>query len=78
MCESLTEISMAELQKRVPIINPEQVARVLIEKDALSLDAHALLESFRRQLLDAGGRVLGNARVERIERLSAGWRPVLG
>ncbi len=73
-CESLVEISVAEAVERVPILKPEQVARVLIEEDALSLDAHALLESFRRQLLDAGGRVIGNARVDRISGGAGSWR----
>ena len=74
VCESLVEISVEELARRVPIVNTDQIARVLIEKDALSLDAHALLESFRRQLLDAGGQVVGNARIEQIERRAEGWR----
>lgn len=73
-CASLVEIPVAELIDRVPILNPQRITRALIEKDALSLDAHALLESFRRRLLDAGGRVAGNARVDRIEKTAAGWR----
>jgi D-arginine dehydrogenase len=73
-CESLEEISVADLVKRVPILNPDRITRALIEKNALSLDAHALLESFRRMLMARGGQVIGNARVERIERHTGGWR----
>ncbi len=73
-CDSLEEISIAELADRVPILRAGEIKRALIERDALSLDAHALLESFRRQLLDAGGQVVGNARVERIERGPDSWQ----
>jgi D-arginine dehydrogenase len=73
-CESLQEIPVDELVSAVPILNRERISRALIERDALSLDAHALLESFRRQLLDAGGQVVGNARVTRIERAGSGWQ----
>ncbi len=71
---SLVEISVSEALARVPVLRPEKVARALIETQALSLDAHALLESFRRMLLDDGGRIVGNARVERIERAGSVWR----
>jgi D-arginine dehydrogenase len=70
---SLTELPIPELLERIPILRPELAARALIERDALSLDAHALLESFRRQLLDAGGALIGNARVDRIERRGGCW-----
>jgi D-arginine dehydrogenase len=71
---SLVEIPVAEAFERVPVLRPERVARALIETEALSLDAHALLESFRRMLLAGGGRIVGNARVERIERAAGVWR----
>ncbi len=70
---SLREIPVAEMLNRVPILRPEKVARVLLESDALTLDAHALLESFRRQLKDNGGTLVGNARVDRLERRGGRW-----
>ena len=72
--ESLVELPVETLLKRVPILKPESVARAMIETEALSLDTHALLESFRKSLGAAGGRLIGNARVERIERLNGRWR----
>ena len=76
--KSLVEISPEEAVARVPVLRQEGVARALIETQALSLDAHALLESFRRMLLSGGGRIVGNARVERIERTAGVWRLAWG
>ncbi len=70
---SLEEMPVAEMLARVPILKSEAVARVLIERDALSLDAHALLESFRKALIETGGRIIGNARVAAIERSNGAW-----
>jgi D-arginine dehydrogenase len=70
---SLTELSVDDLMQRVPILNPDGVARALIETDALSLDAHALLESFRRRLNAGGGGIQTDARVDRIERKKGRW-----
>ena len=74
VCDSLDEIAVPTLLETVPILRPDQVARAMIERDALSLDAHALLESFRRALRDGGGELIGNARVAQIERTTAGWQ----
>ncbi|MGE0624523.1 MAG: NAD(P)/FAD-dependent oxidoreductase [Pseudomonadales bacterium] len=71
--DSLVEMEVADMLARVPILRPERVSRVLIETQALSLDAHAELESFRRQLLAGGGRIVTRARVERIARRDGQW-----
>lgn len=71
--DSLVEMPAAEMLARVPILRPERVSRVLIETQALSLDAHAELESFRRQLLAGGGSIVTRARVDRIERRDGAW-----
>jgi len=70
---SLVEMPVAEMLSLVPVLRPERVTRVLIETHALSLDAHAELESFRRQLMAGGGRVVTGARVDRIERHNGRW-----
>ncbi|MEM8766474.1 MAG: FAD-binding oxidoreductase [Pseudomonadota bacterium] len=72
--DSLVEMPLNELFERIPVLRPEAAVRVLIETEALSLDAHALLESFRKQLLDAGGQIVGNARVANVERVDGVWR----
>lgn len=74
LSDSLVEIPVAEMLARVPILRPGAVARVLVETEALSLDTHALLESFRRMLIAGGGRVRGNARVDRIDRVNGRWQ----
>jgi D-arginine dehydrogenase len=73
LCDSLVELPVSEVLERVPILRPEIVARAVIEKGALSLDAHALLESFRKTLTAAGGRLVGNARVSEISRRDGRW-----
>jgi D-arginine dehydrogenase len=74
LSDSLVELPVGEMLERVPILRPEKVTRVLIETQALSLDAHALLESFRKQLMAGGGSLVGNARVDRIERRDGAWQ----
>lgn len=74
LCPDLREVPPAEVLERVPILRPEKVHRACIDPNALSLDAHGLLEGYRRRLVEAGGRVINNARVERLERSAPGWR----
>ncbi|HEX7036559.1 MAG TPA: FAD-binding oxidoreductase [Pseudomonadales bacterium] len=74
LCPELREVPAAEVLERVPILRPERVHRTCMDPNALSLDAHGLLDGYRRELLEAGGRVINNARVDRIERSGGGWR----
>ena len=74
LSSSLAEMPVKTLFERIPVLRRERVARALIETDALSLDAHSLLESFRRELNSAGGRIVGNARVDQITRSTGEWR----
>ncbi|MDZ7668904.1 MAG: FAD-binding oxidoreductase [Gammaproteobacteria bacterium] len=73
LCPDLREADPAEILAQVPILRPEKVQRAVIDPNALSLDAHGLLDGFRRELTEAGGRIINNARVDRIERGPAGW-----
>ncbi len=73
LCPDLREVDPAEVLAQVPILRPEKVHRAAIDPNALSLDAHGLLDGFRRELNEAGGRIINNARVDRIERGRAGW-----
>jgi D-arginine dehydrogenase len=74
LCPDLREIPAGDVLQRVPILRPEQVVRAAIDPNAMSIDAHGLLDGFRRELLAAGGRVVNKARVERIERGASRWR----
>lgn len=73
LCPHLEEIDPATVLSRVPILRPERVHRAVIDPNALSLDAHGLLDGFRRQLQHGGGRVVNNARVDFLERNGGGW-----
>jgi D-arginine dehydrogenase len=70
---SLEEMPVTELLDRVPILRADRIARAMIERDALSLDAHALLESFRKELLAAGGQIVTGARVAHLARNQGSW-----
>jgi D-arginine dehydrogenase len=74
LCPDLREIPPHDVTSRVPILRPEQVVRAAIDPNAMSIDAHGLLDGFRRALLAAGGRVVNNARVDRLERCGSRWR----
>ncbi|MEZ5560279.1 MAG: FAD-binding oxidoreductase [Pseudomonadales bacterium] len=78
LCPQIREISVEETLRRVPILRPEGIARVIDDPNTLGLDAHGLLDGFRRRLVAAGGRVVNNARVGRIEQLAPGWRVWVG
>lgn len=73
LCPELREIAPAEVLSRVPILRPEQVVRAALDPNAMSIDAHRLLDSFRRELTAGGGRVVNNARVDRVQRSGARW-----
>jgi D-arginine dehydrogenase len=73
LCPDLREVAAADVLARVPILRPEQVVRAVIDPNAMSIDAHRLLDGFRRALIAAGGRIVNNARVDRLQRQSTGW-----
>jgi D-arginine dehydrogenase len=78
VCPALEEISVDQVLERVPIVRRDRVYRAALDPTALSLDAHGLLDGFRRDLISAGGRVINHARVDRIERVNGGWRVGFG
>jgi D-arginine dehydrogenase len=67
LCPDMHLVDKQVLFDAVPIIDPDAVVAVANDPTALMLDAHALLEGFRRQLVAAGGEVVSQARVDRIE-----------
>lgn len=73
LCPDLHEIDPAEVLDMVPILRPQRVVRAALDPNALKLDAHGLLEGFRRQLVEGGGRIVNNARVDAITRDDGGW-----
>lgn len=73
LCPDLHEIDPGKVLEDVPILRPEQVHRAVVDPNALSLDAHGLMDGFRRELTEAGGKVINNARVQGVERAGDGW-----
>lgn len=73
LCPDLHEVDPAAVLARVPILRPERVQRAVLDPNALKLDAHGLLDGYRRRLVDAGGHLVNNARVDRIARSQGVW-----
>jgi D-arginine dehydrogenase len=78
LCPDLREVDAAAVLARVPILRPASVARAVLDPKSLSLDAHGLLDGYRRSLTAAGGRIFNNARVTRLEHAGSGWRVGFG
>jgi D-arginine dehydrogenase len=78
LCSGMREIAPAEVIARVPILRAEQVHRAVYDEHALALDAHGLVDGFRRRVLAGGGRILNNARVEALERSQGRWTLAAG
>ena len=78
LCPDLEELPADRVLAQVPILRREQVRRAVHDPNALSLDAHRLLDGFRRQLNGGGGRVVNHARVDRLERADGLWQVGFG
>jgi D-arginine dehydrogenase len=74
LCPQMVEIEPAEVLARVPILRPEHVARAVIDPSSRALDAHGLVDGFRRRLQAGGGRVVNNAQVSSLQRANGHWQ----
>jgi D-arginine dehydrogenase len=73
LCPELREVAPERVLEQVPILRPEQVHRAVVDPNSLSLDAHGLLDSFRRDITEAGGRIVNNAYVSALHHSADGW-----
>lgn len=73
LCPDLHEVDRQQILAEVPILRPERVHRAMVDPNALSLDAHGLIDGYRRELNEGGGRILNNAPVRSLERRDGGW-----
>jgi D-arginine dehydrogenase len=73
-CPGLREVPGAEVCELAPILRRETVVRAIFDPDSLALDAHGMLEHFRRRLIAGGGRIVNGAMVTRLERDATGWQ----
>jgi D-arginine dehydrogenase len=71
---SIRSLTKAEVLALCPVLRPEVVAGGVFEPRAADIDVDALLQGFLRAARRAGGSVVTNAGVERIERTGSGWK----
>jgi D-arginine dehydrogenase len=57
----------------VPVLRPEAAAGAVLDPGAADMDVHGLHQGFLRGIRDAGGAVVCNAEVDRIERRGGTW-----
>ena len=73
-CPGLVEIPAANVREQVPILRHETVARAVADPNVMDIDAHGLLNGFRRVLKARGGTLVTRSRVESLDRANGGWR----
>ncbi|MEO1704139.1 MAG: FAD-binding oxidoreductase [Pseudomonadota bacterium] len=69
----MEEISAQEARAKVPILNPERVARAGYHAEAWDIDTDRLIQHFAREIRAHGGQVQPNATVSGIEKGARGW-----
>lgn len=62
----LEQIAVSEARKMVPILNPDTCALAATRPDVYDLDTDMLLQTFRKEALTHGARIVTGARVDRI------------
>ena len=70
----MTEISIDEARAKIPIFNPETVARAGYHDEAWDIDTDLLMQNFIRDLRGNGGQVLTRQRVTAIRRTGDLWQ----
>ena len=72
-CQFLT---WNEAMALVPVLAPEYGAGALLEPDAMDIDIHALLQGYLRLFRSAGGVLITDAEVTRLERTGGSWNVI--
>lgn len=67
-------ISVDDAIKRVPILRRERIAAALFEPGASDIDVNGLHQGFLRGFRARGGRLVVDARIDRLERPHQTWR----
>ncbi len=70
---ALDQISVAEAQAMVPILDTEVITQAAYDAEAWDIDTDRLIQNFAREVRGNGGEVLTGQRVERITRTDSGW-----
>jgi D-arginine dehydrogenase len=71
-------LDAAEACGRVSVLRPEQVIGAVYDPDAADMDVHAIHQGYLKGVRQAGGAIVGDAPVARIERNGDGWRVEAG
>ena len=70
----LTEISMAEAQARVPILDTQKVLRAAYSTTAQDIDTDMMLQRFAKLLRSNGGVIETHQCVQAIQKIAGGWQ----
>ena len=70
----LTEISMAEAQARVPILDAQEVLRAACSTTAQDIDTDMMLQRFAKLLRSNGGVIETHQCVQAIQKIAGGWQ----
>ncbi len=71
---SIQEITPDQAIKRVPVLHREAIGRVALETEAMDIDVNALHSGYLRCFKARGGRLVCEARVERLWREHSLWQ----
>lgn len=69
----LSQVTFEDAATHFPIINQERVAFAAYSDAAMDIDTDLLLQGFAKEARALGGEVITSARVEKVDRLDAGW-----
>lgn len=70
----MEELPLSQALARVPILNPDTVARTALTERAMDLDTDRLMQAYLRQIRGQGGTLRTQAPVQALARTADGWR----
>lgn len=70
---SIGLVSADEALARVPVLRPEGISGAMDDPDCCDLDVGAIHQGYLKQLRRGGGRLLCDARLQKLEQISSGF-----
>jgi D-arginine dehydrogenase len=74
LCAGSRRLTPDQAREQMPLLRREYLAGALLDPGASDIEVHALHQGYLAQLRRNGGRLLCQARAERIERHGQAWR----
>ena len=65
-CPWLKRIAKDDIVKRIPVVNREYTSGA-VDNRSLALEVHALLDGYRRKLIESGGKVITRRRLVELD-----------